>query len=101
MYGGAIIDRCPLMGLDTAPVWITWPLTFGFLLGATNAVNVSDGLDGLAAGTIVLALAALGMLALLSGQWLHLLIALTLIGGGLRFWRSSTHPDQAFLGDAG
>ena len=50
MAGGVVIDQVPLMGFEGAPDWIRYPLTFFFVLGVINAVNMSDGLDGLAAG---------------------------------------------------
>ena len=50
------------------PAWISIPLTFLFLVGITNAINLADGLDGLAGGTTFLCLCALAILAYHSGQ---------------------------------
>ena len=52
------------------PAWISIPLTFLFLVGITNAINLADGLDGLAGGTTFLCLCALAILAYHSGQLL-------------------------------
>src|SRR5208283_1866613 len=49
------------------PEWISMPLTVLFLVGITNAINLADGLDGLAGGTTFLCLGALAMLAHSSG----------------------------------
>ncbi len=101
MVGGISISQVPLMGLEPASVWISWPLTFIFLLGATNAVNLSDGLDGLAAGTSLLSLALIAIFSLLHGGNATALVALTLIGGLMGFLRYNTFPARIFMGDTG
>ena len=101
MHGGMLIHRVPLMGLDSAPAWISYPLTFVFILGVTNAVNLTDGLDGLAAGTTLLALAVIFALTQLSSDNNAAFIALTIIGGILGFLRYNTFPARVFMGDAG
>lgn len=101
MRGGVILHHLPLSGPDDLPLWLTYPLTFFFILGAINAVNLTDGLDGLAAGTTLLALAILLVLALQTEQQNAAFIALTVIGGILGFLRYNTHPAQIFMGDTG
>lgn len=101
MIGGIGIFQVPLMGLEPASLWFSLPLTFVFLLGATNAVNLSDGLDGLAAGTSLLSLALITLFALLQGTHSIALVALTVIGGLLGFLRYNTFPAQIFMGDTG
>lgn len=101
MVGGISISQIPLMGLDAAPLWLTIPLTFLFLLGGTNAVNLSDGLDGLAAGTSLLSLALIAVFALLEDSHSIALVSLTLIGGLLGFLRYNTFPARIFMGDSG
>lgn len=101
MTGGVLVQKLPFMGLEAAPLWVSYPLTFFFLLGVTNAVNLSDGLDGLAAGTTLLALAVVVVLGLLTDQWQPVLVSLTIIGGVLGFLRYNTHPAQVFMGDTG
>ena len=49
--GDAEIATFTLTERIALPAWFAVPFTFAFLLGATNAVNLSDGLDGLAGGT--------------------------------------------------
>ena len=56
LAGGVVIAVVPFFGLDAAPPWVIYPLSFAFILGVVNAVNLSDGMDGLAAGTILLSL---------------------------------------------
>lgn len=101
MRGGLVFHQVPLLGLDEAPPALTYPLTFLFLLGVTNAVNLTDGLDGLAAGTTLLALTFLFALTQQSGNAAGALIAITIIGGILGFLRFNTFPAQVFMGDTG
>lgn len=80
---------------------VSYGLTFIFLLGAINAVNLSDGLDGLAAGTSLLGLSLLIVLSYQYGNTTVAFLALTLAGGLIGFLRYNTYPAKVFLGDTG
>ena len=95
------IYHLPLFGFDPIPVWVGHGLTVVFLLAVTNAFNLLDGLDGLAAGCAILTLSAMGLLASGVGGVDVVLIAVAVIGGVLGFLRYNTHPAQVFMGDAG
>jgi UDP-GlcNAc:undecaprenyl-phosphate GlcNAc-1-phosphate transferase len=81
--------------------WISLPLTFLFLIGITNAINLADGLDGLAGGTTFLCLGALALLAHSGGQIVSAALALAFAGAVLGFLRFNTFPASIFMGDAG
>jgi UDP-GlcNAc:undecaprenyl-phosphate GlcNAc-1-phosphate transferase len=83
------------------PEWVSIPLTLFFLVGITNAINLADGLDGLAGGTTFLSLCALAMLAFSGGQVSSAALALTFAGAVLGFLRFNTFPASVFMGDAG
>ena len=85
-----------LWGNVSSPVWLSFPLIVFFSVGLQNAVNVTDGLDGLAAGTVALSLAAI---AIYSGELNYdVAVALGLVIGFL--WHNS-HPAYVFMGDVG
>ena len=76
-------------------------ILFVFLLGVSNAINLSDGLDGLAAGITMI---SLGLIALLSSNTeitSVLIVAMALMGALMGFLRFNTHPAQVFMGDTG
>jgi UDP-GlcNAc:undecaprenyl-phosphate GlcNAc-1-phosphate transferase len=83
------------------PGLIGFPLTLLAIVGATNAINLSDGLDGLAGGICLLIFAAIGYLSYLEGNQIIGLIALALAGVLFGFLRYNTHPATIFMGDAG
>ncbi|HEX4240908.1 MAG TPA: MraY family glycosyltransferase [Steroidobacteraceae bacterium] len=83
------------------PSWVSVPLTLVFLVGVTNAINLADGLDGLAGGTTFLCLCALAMLAYSVGQLSCAALALAFAGAVLGFLRFNTYPASIFMGDAG
>jgi UDP-GlcNAc:undecaprenyl-phosphate GlcNAc-1-phosphate transferase len=83
------------------PEWVSVPLTLFFLIGITNAINLADGLDGLAGGTTFLCLCALAMLAYSGGQASSAALALAFAGAVLGFLRFNTYPASIFMGDAG
>jgi UDP-GlcNAc:undecaprenyl-phosphate GlcNAc-1-phosphate transferase len=100
--GGLLIRRLGLGGLDPLPDWIAYPLTVFFLLGTTNAMNLSDGLDGLAAGLSVLSLACIAYLAALVVDGSAVIaVSSATIGAILGFLRYNTHPAVVFMGDTG
>jgi UDP-GlcNAc:undecaprenyl-phosphate GlcNAc-1-phosphate transferase len=83
------------------PSWLSFSLTLLFLLGITNAINLSDGLDGLAGGTTLLCCAAF---ALLAHNWdvsFVEIVAVALMGAIVGFLRFNTYPARIFMGDAG
>jgi UDP-GlcNAc:undecaprenyl-phosphate GlcNAc-1-phosphate transferase len=83
------------------PPWVSVPLTVFFLVGITNAINLADGLDGLAGGTTFLCLGAIAMLAHDGGQWVGTALGLAFAGAVLGFLRFNTYPASVFMGDAG
>ena len=101
LAGGVVIDVVPLLGLNAAPVWISYPLSFFFILGSINAVNLTDGLDGLAAGVILLSLGLIAVLAYQVNSEAIVLVALAVMGGLLGFLRYNTFPARVFMGDTG
>jgi UDP-GlcNAc:undecaprenyl-phosphate/decaprenyl-phosphate GlcNAc-1-phosphate transferase len=83
------------------PVWISMPLTVFFLIGVTNAVNLADGLDGLAGGTTFLCLCAVALLSSIGDQVAGTALCLAFAGAILGFLRFNTYPATVFMGDAG
>ncbi|GBH26402.1 phospho-N-acetylmuramoyl-pentapeptide-transferase [Burkholderia vietnamiensis] len=97
-------------------VWGFIVLTYFVIVGASNAVNLTDGLDGLVIMPVVLVGASLGVFAYVMGSSVYskyllfphipgageLLIFCSAMGGaGLAFLWYNTHPAQVFMGDVG
>ena len=79
-----------------------YPL-FIFLIvtSATNSVNLTDGVDGLAAGIAVIAMSGYIYIALLAGKTEAAVFAAALVGGCLGFLVYNRNPAKIFMGDAG
>jgi UDP-GlcNAc:undecaprenyl-phosphate GlcNAc-1-phosphate transferase len=102
VFGGHIqIHALTLDDRVMLPDWISIPLTLFFLVGITNAINLADGLDGLAGGTTFLSLCALALLAYSGGEVTAAALAVTFAGAILGFLRFNTFPASVFMGDAG
>lgn len=83
------------------PIWLAVPLTVFVIVGVTNAINLADGLDGLAGGISLLVVAGIGYLAFQVGDLPVVLICLALAGALFGFLRFNTHPATIFMGDTG
>src|SRR5262249_26794778 len=77
------------------------PITVAWIVGITNAVNLIDGLDGLAAGISILSLATVFANASLDGMTFILPWGAALCGATLVFLPYNANPASIFLGDAG
>lgn len=81
--------------------WLIVPL-FAFVVVATgNAVNISDGLDGLAGGLAATAFGAFGVIALLQGNALIAAFCFTVVGALLSYLWFNIYPARFFMGDVG
>jgi phospho-N-acetylmuramoyl-pentapeptide-transferase len=91
-------------------------LTYFVIVGASNAVNLTDGLDGLAIMPVVMVGTALGVFAYVVGSSVYsryllfpyipgagelLIFCAAMAGAGLAFLWFNTHPAQVFMGDVG
>ncbi len=103
----------PLVDVDVALSWAWYAFLFVIIAGAANGVNLTDGLDGLAAGTATIALftyTAMGVVAYLvsvragSSDPENLDLAIlgaSLIGASIGFLWYNAFPAQVFMGDTG
>ncbi|MGM0830671.1 MAG: glycosyltransferase family 4 protein [Bacillota bacterium] len=82
-------------GMFSIPITILW------IVGITNAINLIDGLDGLAAGVSTIGLATIGFMAMLKGDVFVMSLALILIVSTLGFLYFNFHPAKIFMGDTG
>jgi UDP-GlcNAc:undecaprenyl-phosphate GlcNAc-1-phosphate transferase len=101
LAGGVQVHAITLDDRIVLPEWISIPLSVFFLVGVTNAINLADGLDGLAGGTTFLCLCAVAMLSSIGDQGPSTAMALAFAGAVLGFLRFNTYPASVFMGDAG
>jgi UDP-GlcNAc:undecaprenyl-phosphate/decaprenyl-phosphate GlcNAc-1-phosphate transferase len=83
------------------PGWLSFPVTALWIIGITNAFNLLDGIDGLAAGASVFALLSILVFSIAQGNPEISLIAVVLAGAVLGFLRYNFNPATIFMGDSG
>jgi len=81
--------------------WAWVPIAAFVVMGSANAVNLTDGLDGLAGIIVASAFAAYGIIALLQGQYHLVRFCFTVVGACFAFLWYNAHPAQMFMGDTG
>ncbi|MGM9986034.1 MAG: glycosyltransferase family 4 protein [Bacillaceae bacterium] len=77
------------------------PFTFLWIVGITNAINLIDGLDGLAAGVSSIVLITISGIAFSMGYFFVFTMAMILLGSTLGFLVYNFHPAKIFMGDTG
>ena len=83
------------------PIWIAFPATLLWITAVTNAMNLMDGLDGLATGLGAIIATTLTIICWQGGHPLGVVIGVTLVGAQLGFLPFNFPPGRIFLGDTG
>ena len=89
--------------INEIPFWIGMPVTVLFSVYVTNAMNLIDGIDGLASGLSIMALAVIAMLNITTGDTIWALLSLTYVGVLIAFFYYNVyaHKHKTFMGDTG
>jgi UDP-GlcNAc:undecaprenyl-phosphate/decaprenyl-phosphate GlcNAc-1-phosphate transferase len=91
----------PFGGYWSLAPWVSWLLTVGWVVAVTNAINLIDGIDGLAAGVSSICCLALGIIGMLHGQAAVGVLAVALAGAAAGFLPWNFNPAKMFMGDCG
>ncbi|WP_058301834.1 phospho-N-acetylmuramoyl-pentapeptide-transferase [Gorillibacterium timonense] len=91
----------PLTGYSLPLGWLYYPLIVLFMLGMTNAVNFTDGLDGLLSGTSAIAFGAFIIIAMKFHHPETAIFSAAMVGAVLGFLVYNAHPAKVFMGDTG
>lgn len=81
--------------------WLSWPLTIFWVVGITNAVNLIDGLDGLAAGIAAVTCGVIAAFAFYTDQPVMAAMMMILLGSLIGFLFFNFNPAKVFMGDCG
>lgn len=81
--------------------FLDYPATVIWIVGVTNAVNLIDGLDGLASGVALIAFLTIGAISYMTGDQATTLTVMTIAGAVSGFLRYNFNPARIFLGDSG
>ncbi len=102
--------------MTAAPLWFLFPFFLLVLIGSSNAINLTDGIDGLAVGCTITVALVYAIMSYASGNVIisdYLFISYVpgtgelsvvsgaLVGGGLAFLWYNAHPAEVFMGDTG
>jgi UDP-GlcNAc:undecaprenyl-phosphate GlcNAc-1-phosphate transferase len=100
---GFVIRRfgIPFVGIVEIGWKLGMPLTLFWIVGIANTINFIDGMDGLAAGTVITISSVLFVISVVTGQLLMAIVCLILAGSTLGFLRYNFHPATIFMGDCG
>jgi phospho-N-acetylmuramoyl-pentapeptide-transferase len=102
----ALLAQLPGVNRDVlfigpVPTWAWFTLSLAVVLATTHAVNLTDGLDGLASGTIVPPLAVLAFVAARQGHVDVATVVVAVLGAVFGFLVYNRHPAKMFMGDTG
>ncbi len=102
-YGGIRINNLGALLPDhiLLPGWAAVLLTLVVIIGVTNAINLSDGLDGLAGGICLLIFISLAFFGYRFENMTVLVLSIAMVGAVFGFLRFNTYPATLFMGDAG
>lgn len=103
--GGTTVLEISLLGVEWDLGWFYALFILLLLVGTTNAVNISDGLDGLCGGLSIMSFLAYGVIAwgstwILGNESLAI-FSFVLVGGIMGFLLFNSHPARIFMGDTG
>jgi len=103
LYGGIEIKSLGMLLPDgvVLPMWASVPLTLLVIVGVTNAINLADGLDGLAGGITLIIFLCLFGLAYQTGDDTAMIMSLAMLGALFGFLSFNTYPATVFMGDSG
>ncbi|MBR7948686.1 undecaprenyl/decaprenyl-phosphate alpha-N-acetylglucosaminyl 1-phosphate transferase [Microvirga sp. STR05] len=93
-----------ILGIHELPVGISYAFTFLVIVGITNAINLIDGLDGLAGSIVLIIVSTFGYYFMRYGgpsYGNYVFVSVCLIGGMLGFLRYNFHRATIFMGDTG
>ncbi|EKU92995.1 Phospho-N-acetylmuramoyl-pentapeptide-transferase [Alloiococcus otitis] len=94
----------PLIGPVNLPFWLGLPATLLWVVAITNAINLVDGLDGLASGVSAIALTTMGLISFFflgANSYLATILIYSLVGSILGFLPWNFNPARIYLGDTG
>jgi phospho-N-acetylmuramoyl-pentapeptide-transferase len=92
VVGQVAPDAHALLFVGPVPYWLWYALSLAVILATTHAVNLTDGLDGLASGTIVPPLAVLAFIAARQGATSAATVAVAVLGAVIGFLVYNRHP---------
>lgn len=93
--------KIPFIDYTIPMGWFYYPFVVIMMLGTSNAVNFTDGLDGLLAGTSAVAFGAYAIIALNTTQPDVAIFSAAMVGAVLGFLVFNAHPAKVFMGDTG
>ena len=100
-FSGLTIRHIQIFQWNIHLEFLAIPFTFFWLLGAINALNLIDGVDGLATTVGIILSSAVAAAAMMNGHELDALVAVAIAGSLLGFLRFNLPPASIYLGDAG
>lgn len=101
IQGNETIILEPLTGASLDLKWFYFILIFLMFTGSTNAVNLSDGVDGLCAGLTAIALVPFAVISWMQGRFDLMAVCLMVICSLLGYLKYNLHPARVFMGDTG
>jgi UDP-GlcNAc:undecaprenyl-phosphate GlcNAc-1-phosphate transferase len=102
-FGHTTFESVQLFGHVFQVGWLSYPISILFIVAIINAINLSDGLDGLAAGASTIYFITIAVISFIMSQLggLDLIICLIMIGSCLGFLVYNFPPANVFMGDTG
>src|SRR5262245_5067316 len=99
-YGVPLLTN-PLTGASLESGWLSLPLTLLWVLVVVNAINLIDGLDGLASGVVLIACLTMWVAARTHADFYVMFLSALIAGACFGFLRTNFPPARLFLGDTG
>lgn len=104
IYGKTYFNEITLLGINlTFPTWLNVIISVFFIVATANAINLIDGLDGLAAGISAINFCTIAIIAFIGNKigGLDIILSLIMLGSTIGFLGHNFPPAKIFMGDSG